>query len=190
MDRHPLRRMTPGELPSPQIRLFSPEVDGIAARAIADVREKGKAGLRAWAEKLGELSPAEPLLAGRDELEAAYARVNADVKELLARAQSRSRFRAPPRNLLTDIDIAVRAAGGHSSCPSRRGCNVPGGHTPSLHGPHDGPPAIAAGVREVWCAARSNRHHLGRRLRRRATGSCAAASPCHRALAFGVGSSQ
>jgi len=148
--------MTPDELPSPQIRLFSPEVDGIAARAIADVREKGEAGLRAWAEKLGELSPAEPLLAGRDELEAAYARVNADVKELLARAQSRvAAFAAAQRSSLSDIDIAVPGGrAGHSFLPvAAAGCYVPGGRYPL---PSTAlmtvTPAIAAGVREVWCA--------------------------------------
>ncbi|MFA5851858.1 MAG: histidinol dehydrogenase, partial [Spirochaetales bacterium] len=133
MDRHPLRRMTPGELPSPQARLFSPEVDGIAARAIADVREQGEAGLRAWAEKLGELSPGEPLLAGRDELEAAYSRVNSDVKELLARAQSRiAAFAAAQRSSLSDIDIAVPGGrAGHSFLPvARAGCYVPGGRYP------------------------------------------------------------
>ena len=156
MDRHPLRRMTPGELPSPQARLFSPEVDGIAARAIADVREQGEAGLRAWAEKLGELSPGEPLLAGRDELEAAYSRVNSDVKELLARAQSRiAAFAAAQRSSLSDIDIAVPGGrAGHSFLPvARAGCYVPGGRYPL---PSTAlmtvTPAIAAGVNEVWCA--------------------------------------
>lgn len=156
MDRHPLRRIRFNELPSPQLRLFSLEVDETAARAILDVRERGEAGLRAWAEKLGELSPADPLLAGREELEAAYARVGADVKALLARAQSRiAAFAAAQRSSLSDIDIPVPGGrAGQAFLPvARAGCYVPGGRYPL---PSTAlmtvTPAIAAGVSEVWCA--------------------------------------
>ena len=156
MDRHPLRRIGFNELPNPQLRLFSPEVDETAAQAILEVRERGEAGLRAWAEKLGELSPAEPLLAGREELEAAYARVGAEVKALLARAQSRiAAFAAAQRSSLSDIDIPVPGGrAGQVFLPvARAGCYVPGGRYPL---PSTAlmtvTPAIAAGVREVWCA--------------------------------------
>ncbi len=156
MDRYPLRRIRFNELPSPQLRLFSPEVDETAARAIQEVRERGEAGLRAWAEKLGELSPAEPLLAGREELVAAYARVGAEVKALLTRAQSRiAAFAAAQRSSLADVDIPVPGGrAGQVFLPvARAGCYVPGGRYPL---PSTAlmtvTPAIAAGVREVWCA--------------------------------------
>ena len=159
MDRHPLRRVSPEGLPSSQARLFSTEVDRIAAQAIADVRDKGEAGLRTWAENLGELSPGDPLVAGRDELEAAHRRVTPAVQELLARAKSRiAAFAAAQRSSLTDIDVAVPGGrAGHAFVPvARAGCYVPGGRYPL---PSTAlmtvTPALAAGVKEVWCAGPS-----------------------------------
>lgn len=156
MDRYPLRRIVPAELPSSQARLFSPEVDAVAAKAISDVRDLGEAGLRAWAEKLGEISPGEPLIIGRDELEAACKRVDPEVQSLLARAKGRvAAFAAAQRSSLTNLDMAVPGGrAGHEFLPvARAGCYVPGGRYPL---PSTAlmtvTPALQAGVGEVWCA--------------------------------------
>ena len=156
MDRYPLRRIEPDEIPSSQARLFSPEVDATAARAIAEVRDSGEKALRAWAEKMGELSPGESLVLGRAELEAALGRVDPAVRELLARAKSRiAAFAAAQRSSLSDLDIVVPGGrAGHEFLPvARAGCYVPGGRYPL---PSTAlmtvTPAVQAGVGEVWCA--------------------------------------
>ncbi len=156
MDRYPLRRITPEEMPSSQARLFSPEVDATAARAIAEVRDSGEEGLRAWAERLGELSPGKALIFGRAELEAARERVNPEVLALLERAKSRiAAFAAAQRSCLSNLDMAVPGGrAGQEFLPvARAGCYVPGGRYPL---PSTAlmtvTPAIQAGVGEVWCA--------------------------------------
>lgn len=156
MDRYPLRRIKPGEIPSPGVRLFSPEVDATAAAAIAEVRESGEAGLRAWAEKLGELSRGEPLVAGKAELEAAWKRVAPEVRGLLERAKGRiAAFAAAQRSCLADLDLPIPGGrAGHSFVPvARAGCYVPGGRYPL---PSTAlmtvVPAVEAGVKEAWCA--------------------------------------
>lgn len=156
MDRYPLRRIAPDEIPSSQARLFSPEVDDVAARAIEDVRCGGESGLRAWAERLGEIMPGEPLVAGRAELEAAFGRVDPAVRDLLERAKSRiAAFAAAQRSCLSNLDTAIPGGrAGQDFLPvARSGCYVPGGRYPL---PSTAlmtvTPAVQAGVGEVWCA--------------------------------------
>jgi len=156
MDRHPLRRIGPGNLPGSQTRLFSPEVDAVAALAIADVRDSGELGLRAWAEKLGELTPGDRLVLGRSELEAAWLRLDEDLRGLLTRAKARiAAFAAAQRSSLSNFDIAVPGGrAGQEFLPvARAGCYVPGGRYPL---PSSAlmtvTPAVEAGVGEVWCA--------------------------------------
>ncbi|MCE5255290.1 MAG: histidinol dehydrogenase [Spirochaetaceae bacterium] len=156
MGGYSLKRIGPDEVPGPQARLFDPEVDAVAARAIRDVRDSGEAGLRKWAEELGELSPGDRLLYDRDDLEAAYRRTDADVRQLLSRARGRiAAFAAAQRSCLSDLDTAVPGGrAGHKFVPvARAGCYVPGGRYPL---PSSALmtvcPAKAAGVGEVWCA--------------------------------------
>lgn len=156
MDRYPLRRIGPDEVPSPQARLFDPEIDAVAAKAILDVQATGEKGLRKWAEELGELLPGESLLYGRDVLEAAYRRVDPGVRQLLSRAKGRiAAFAAAQRSCLSDLDTAVPGGrAGHEFVPvAAAGCYVPGGRYPL---PSSALmtvcPAKAAGVEEVWCA--------------------------------------
>jgi len=156
MDRHTLRRINPDEIPSPQARLFDVQVDGTAAQAIEDVRREGVAGLRRWAEKLGELDAGESLVIDRKGLEEAKRRVDAQTLGLLERARSRiAAFAAAQRSCLGDLDIPVPGGrAGHDFVPvARAGCYVPGGRYPL---PSTAlmtvTPAVAAGVPEVWCA--------------------------------------
>lgn len=156
MDRHSLRRIGPEEIPSPQARLFDAQVDGTAAQAIEDVRRDGEAGLRRWAEKLGELGRGESLIIDRKGLEEAKRRVDAQTLGLLERARGRiAAFAAAQRSSLSDLDIPVPGGrAGHDFVPvARAGCYVPGGRYPL---PSTAlmtvTPAVAAGVPEVWCA--------------------------------------
>jgi len=156
MDRYSLKRIRAEDVPSPLARLFSPEVDETAARAIRDVLELGEKGLRAWAEKLGELSEGDALVFGKEELESAYQRVDIEARRLLERARGRiAAFAAAQRSCLSDLDMAVPGGrAGHVFVPvARAGCYVPGGRYPLPSSAlMTATPAIVAGVAEVWCA--------------------------------------
>lgn len=156
MDRYSLKRIAADRPPDPKERLFSPEVDGVAARAIEDVRTGGEKALRAWAVKLGELKPGDRLLYDRTALEEALDGIDPGVRALLERAKSRvAAFAAAQRACLADLDTAVPGGrAGHVFVPvSRAGCYVPGGRYPL---PSSAimtvTPAAVAGVGEVWCA--------------------------------------
>lgn len=156
MDRYSLKRIGPGQVPDPWERLFDSEVDSAVADIIADVRASGEKGLRAWAERLGELSPGEPLVFDRAAMEAAYYRVGKDMRDLLARAKGRiAAFAAAQRSALSAADIAVPGGhAGHDLVPvARAGCYVPGGRYPLPSAAlMTVTPAVEAGVTEVWCA--------------------------------------
>jgi len=156
MDRYPLRRIEAEDILSPRARLFPPDVDETAARAIRDILETGEKGLRDWAERLGELSAGDSLVFGKEELESAYWRVTAEVRSLLERAHGRiAAFAAAQRSCLSDLDVEVPGGrAGHAFLPvARAGCYVPGGRYPL---PSSAlmtlTPAKVAGVPEVWCA--------------------------------------
>lgn len=156
MERHTLRRVGLGEILRPELRAGDPSVDEVARAAIDDVRTKGEAGLRLWAERLGELGPADSLIVGRDGLERAASSLDEGTRGLLARAHERIRsFAAAQRACLGDLDMAVPGGrAGHRFVPvARAGCYVPGGRYPL---PSSAlmtvTAAKAAGVPEVWCA--------------------------------------
>ncbi len=156
MDRNPLKIIQESELPSSGLRLYDADVDAVALRAIEDVRTKGEAGLREWAENQGELGPGETLLLERSGLEKAFYRLPSRERALLERVAARvSAFAAAQRSCLSDLDIAVPGGrAGHDFLPvARAGCYVPGGRYPlSSSAIMTVAPAVAAGVGEVWCA--------------------------------------
>lgn len=156
MDQYPLRRISLNQIPEPQARLFDPEVDAVAAKAIEAVRLSGESALRMWAEKLGEIAEGDTILYSRGDLEAAYQAIPAAEQSLLQRVQGRvAAFAEAQRQALGDVDIAVPGGrAGHRFIPvARAGCYVPGGRYPL---PSSAimtvTPAKVAGVREVVCA--------------------------------------
>ncbi len=152
----PMRRMKPTELPSSSGRLFSPEVDEGAARIISDVRESGEAGLRLWAEKLGEIGPKEKLFLDREDLEKAWKSLDSSTQDLLSRVKDRiGAFAQAQRSCLSDLDMKIPGGrAGHRFIPvSRAGCYVPGGRYPlPSTALMTTIPAVQAGVKEVYCA--------------------------------------
>ncbi len=156
MDGNPLKILQESEISPSGRRLYDKDVDTVALRAIEDVRNKGEAGLREWAENQGELRPGEPLLLARSELEQAYYRLPSGEQALLTRVTARvSAFAAAQRSCLANLDIAVPGGrAGHDFLPvARAGCYVPGGRYPLASSAiMTVTPAVAAGVGEVWCA--------------------------------------
>lgn len=156
MDRHPLRRITAAEVPRPSSRLFDPTVDEVAARAIREVSSQGVPALRRWAESLGEIEECRPLFLFRDDLGKAFDGLDKVVRELLERVHGRvAAFAAAQKACLTALDMEVPGGrAGHDFLPvARAGCYVPGGRYPL---PSSAimtvTPAVAAGVKEVYCA--------------------------------------
>ena len=188
-----MRRIGPGDDPSPRSRLFDPKVDEVAARAIAEVRAEGIPALRRWAESLGELSQDEPLLLTKEDLRRVWEGLDEGTRGLLERAKGRiAAFAAAQRASLSDLSFEVPGGrAGHVFVPvSRAGCYVPGGRYPL---PSSALmtilPAVAAGVGEVWCSGpKPSTASLGAAYVAGATGflACGGAHAIA-ALAFGVG---
>jgi len=188
-----LRRLGPGETPNPAARGFDPEVDAVAARAIAEIRSGGEAALRRWSESLGELEPGQGLVLRRSELKAAWDSLDPKVQGLLERSRDRvAHFARAQRRSLLDMDIEVPGGrAGHRFLPvSAAGCYVPGGRFPL---PSSAlmtiVPAREAGVRTVWCAGpKPSKASLGAAWLAGAEGFtlCGGAQGIA-ALAFGIG---
>jgi len=108
MEKHPLRRITIDEIPEPSSRLFDPEIDAVARRAIDAIRTGKEEELRRWAERLDGLSPGAPLVISRDEMEAAYDALPQETAELLGRAKGRvAAFAAAQRACLAPLDMPM-----------------------------------------------------------------------------------
>lgn len=151
-----MRRVRIEELSEARDRARDAEAEEGAARIIADVRARGEAAVREWAERLGELKGGEPLVYGRGDLEAALASLPEAEREILEKAQGRvAAFAAAQRAALRDIDVPVPGGrAGHRFIPvARAGCYAPGGRFPLPSSAiMTASAAKAAGVDSVWCA--------------------------------------
>lgn len=156
MEKYTLKRITIEEIPEPSMRLFDPEVDAVAIKAIEAVRSGGETALRRWAQEFDGLAEGAPLVIERKEMKAAYDSLPEETAALLGRAKGRvAAFAAAQRACLAPLDVpALGGRHGHDFVPvARAGCYVPGGAFPL---PSSALmtviPAKAAGVPEVWCA--------------------------------------
>ncbi|HCX97173.1 Histidinol dehydrogenase [uncultured spirochete] len=156
MEKYTLKRITIEEIPEPSMRLFDPEVDAVAIKAIEAVRSGGEVALRRWAQEFDGLAKGAPLVIAREEMKAAYDSLPEETAALLGRAKGRvAAFAAAQRACLAPLDVpALGGRHGHEFVPvARAGCYVPGGAFPL---PSSALmtviPAKAAGVPEVWCA--------------------------------------
>lgn len=128
-----------------------------AGTIIDRVRADGEVGLRAVAEKLGEISPGDPLIMPRPELETALAGVDRATAGLLERTADRiAAFADAQRRSLVNLEILIPGGvAGHSVAPvERAGCYAPGGRYPLPSSVlMTAVTARAAAVREVWVAS-------------------------------------
>jgi phosphoribosyl-ATP pyrophosphohydrolase/phosphoribosyl-AMP cyclohydrolase/histidinol dehydrogenase len=151
-----LRRIRLEELAEARSRARDPEAEEAASRILADVTARGEAGVREWAERLGELGPGDPLVIGRGDMEAALASLPLEERGLLERARDRVlAFAKAQRAALLDIDIPVPGGrAGHRFLPvARAGCYAPGGRFPLPSSAiMTACAAKAAGVGSIWCA--------------------------------------
>lgn len=152
-----MRRMAPDEVD----RLERAPVDGETLRAagqiVDEVRRDGEAGLRRWAERLGDLAPGERLVVGRDELSRTLVALPADQRELLERTAGRiASFARAQREALAEVTVEVTGGrAGHAVAPvERAGCYAPGGRYPLPSSVlMTAITARVAGVGEVWVAS-------------------------------------
>lgn len=127
-----LRRVTPDAV-EPAHGGLDEKTRSEAARILADVEKHGEAGVRRWAEQLGDLAPGAPLVLGRPELEAALASLNPSDLEVLQRTADRIRaFAEAQKAALHPLDFDLPGGqAGHDLLPIERvGCYAPGGRFP------------------------------------------------------------
>jgi len=152
-----MRRMAPDEVERLERVAVDPETLRAAAEIVEEVRREGEAGLRRWAECLGDLAPGERLVAGREELARALAGLPADQRELLERTAGRiAAFARAQREALAEVTVAVPGGrAGHAvASVERAGCYAPGGRYPLPSSVlMTAVTARAAGVGEVWVAS-------------------------------------
>ena len=130
---HLLRRVPPSEI----TRLLRPPVDDAtlasASAIIADVRTRGEAGIRSYAEKFGEREPGSPLVLGHIEMAAALTRIGHDDRATLKRAARRiEAFARAQRDSVRELSVPIPGGhAGHTVEPVRAaGCYAPGGRYP------------------------------------------------------------
>jgi len=144
-------------LPSGRRDAVDADAYAFAARIVGDVRRRGRDALVEHAERLGDVGSGEPLVLGRDALEAALGRIPEETRALLERAAARiARFAEAQRRALGELTVPVEGGeAGHIVAPiERAGCYVPGGRFPlPSTALMTAVTARAAGVREVWVAS-------------------------------------
>lgn len=128
-----------------------------AAKIVEDVRVRGEAALREYAERFDGISSQQPLVLGPSELRSALESLPASDRELLERTAARIRvFAQAQRACLTDLEVALPGgAAGHTVLPMETaGCYAPGGRFPLPSSVlMTVVPARVAGVEKVWVAS-------------------------------------
>lgn len=127
----PLRR--PEELDARRRRAVADDTLAAAARIVADVDREGDAGVRRWAESLGDLDAGAPLIVGRAACQRALDQLPTDQRAMLERVTARIEdFARAQRATLGDLDTTVPAGrAGHTLLPvAVAGCYAPGGRHP------------------------------------------------------------
>jgi phosphoribosyl-ATP pyrophosphohydrolase/phosphoribosyl-AMP cyclohydrolase/histidinol dehydrogenase len=145
------------EPPTARRRPIEPGILAAAAEIVEDVRHRGESALRSHSERLGDLSPGDPIVLERPDLDRALEAVPEEQRQLLARVAGRIRhFAAEQRKTLVDLEVSVTGGrAGHRWIPvSSAGAYAPGGRHPlpsSLL--MTVIPARVGGVDTVWAAS-------------------------------------
>ena len=128
-----LRRVTSEEIMGRAVEPFDAATLEQSRTVVDAVRTRGEPAVREQAERFGELRPGEPLAAGRAEMSAALASIDADTRGVLERTAERiRRFARAQRDCLGDLDTGVTGGrAGHTVSPvDVAGCYAPGGRYP------------------------------------------------------------
>jgi len=152
-----LRRLDPEEA----VRLHRVPVDAdtlkSAAAIVEDVRARGKVALVEHAERLGDVSPGEPLVLDRTALEDQLAGLADEERAVLERVAGRiASFARAQRDQIVDLDVpVVGGRAGHRWLPvASAGAYAPGGRHPLPSSVlMTVIPARVAGVEQVWVAS-------------------------------------
>ena len=150
-----LRELT--EPPTARRRPIEPGILAAAAEIVEDVRDRGESALRSHSERLGDLSPGDPIVLERPDLDRALEAVSEEQRQLLGRVAGRiSHFAAEQRRTLVDLEVKVTGGrAGHRWIPvATAGAYAPGGRHPlpsSLL--MTVIPARVGGVDTVWAAS-------------------------------------
>lgn len=156
MRPQPLPHRTPDELVAGRYRPDAATLE--RARGIVDsVRTGGEQTLRRWATELDGLAGDDPLVLGRDRLEAAWRGLDAAARDLLTRTAERiATFARHQRRCLADLSMPLLGgAAGHTVVPlERAGCYAPGGRAPLPSSVlMTAVTAREAGVDSIWVAS-------------------------------------
>jgi len=128
-----LPRRRPEDLDARQRRAVADDTLTAAARIVADVDREGDAGVRRWAESLGDLDPGAPLVLDRAICRRALDQLPSDQRAMLERVTARiEAFARAQRATLGDLDTTIAAGrAGHVLQPvATAGCYAPGGRHP------------------------------------------------------------
>ncbi len=151
------RRLDPERVRGLWRSAVDPGTLAAAAEIVAAVRADGDKAVRRFALEFGEIADDEPLVLGRQALQAALETVSRAERELLERTARRiERFAEAQRGAMQPVVVAIPGgrAGQRIDPVSRAGCYAPGGRYPLPSSVlMTAVTARVAGVREVWVAS-------------------------------------
>lgn len=152
-----LRTISPADVPQRRDDAVDPQALRDAATIVEDVRARGEAAVRAHAERLGDLSPGQPLIIDGAALRRACERLPADQQALLRRVAGRiGAFAEAQRGAISELRFPIPGGiASHRIAPiARAGCYAPGGRFPLPSSVlMTAVTARVAGVREVIVAS-------------------------------------
>jgi histidinol dehydrogenase len=129
-----LRIVKPSDVQSLQLDPVNPKAREQAAAIIAEVREKGSAGLVEVAHRLRDIeSPTAKIYYTREDLKQAYDSLDVSIQQVLSNTATRiSSFAAAQRQSITDVTTTIPGGrAGHTIAPvDCAGCYAPGGRYP------------------------------------------------------------
>jgi len=143
----------------PDIRRDPVDADTLSAATsiLAEVRERGDAALRSFAERFGDLTDGAQMIYSAEDLQAALERITEDERAILERTAERIRvFAEAQRASLTEVEIPIPGGkAGHTVAPvDVAGCYAPGGRFPLPSSVlMTAVTARAAGCETVWVAS-------------------------------------
>eukprot|EP00960_Hanusia_phi_P031574 749357-Hanusia_phi.AAC.5 len=152
-----LRRCARDEMPEELSEPVAPKALEQAKVIVEDVKSRGEAAVRHWAEKFNEVKEGENLVAEKDELKAAYDTLSIEQQGVLTRVANRIRkFAVAQRASIEDTEVVIPGgkAGQLVSAVENAGCYAPGGRYPLPSSVlMTAVTARAAGVKNVWVAS-------------------------------------